>query len=72
MGQVGEVPRILVTRTLPSSVLAKLESVGEVDLFSGEFAMIPEELRTRAATTHAIVSMLSDTIDRDLIDGAPK
>ncbi len=72
MGQVGEVPRILVTRKLPSSVLAKLESVGEVDLFSGESAMIPEELRTRAATTHAIVSMLSDTIDRDLIDGAPK
>jgi len=64
--------RILVTRKLPSSVTAKLEAIGEVDLYAGEGAMPPDELRARAAEAHAIVSMLTEQIDSRLLDAAPQ
>lgn len=63
--------RILVTRSLPSSVIAKLESVGEVDLYNGEGSMPADELRRRAADAHAIVSMLTEQIDTNLLAAAP-
>jgi lactate dehydrogenase-like 2-hydroxyacid dehydrogenase len=65
------IPRILVTRRLPASVLAKLEPVGEVDLYTGESAMPVDELRSRASAATAVVSMLTESIDRELLDGAP-
>ena len=37
--------KILVTRKLPSSVLSKLEAVGDVDLYTGDTAMSADELR---------------------------
>jgi glyoxylate reductase len=64
------VNRILVTRTLPAAVLAKLEPVGEVDVYVGEGAMPADELTRRAAGAHAIVSMLTERIDRGVIDAA--
>ena len=64
--------RILVTRRLPSSVLAKLEAAGGVDLYTGDAAIAPEELRARVADKNALVSLLTDAIDRAVIDAAPK
>jgi glyoxylate reductase len=64
--------RILVTRRLPSSVLAKLEAAGGVDLYTGDAAIAPEELRARVADKNALVSLLTDAIDRTVIDAAPK
>ena len=62
--------RILVTRKLPSSVLAKLEAVGSVDLHSADAALQHSELIDRARDVHAIVSMLNDQIDATLLDAA--
>jgi glyoxylate reductase len=59
---------ILVTRRLPSSVLARLSEAGTVDLFEGSTAMTPEELRARVAGKHAIVCMLTEQIDRQVVD----
>ena len=64
--------RILVTRRLPSSVLAKLEAAGGVDVYTGDAAIAPEELRARVADKNALVSLLTDAIDRTVIDVAPK
>ena len=64
--------RILVTRRLPSSVLAKLEAAGGVDLYSGDAAIAPDELRARVADKNALVSLLTDAIDRTVIDAAPE
>ena len=64
-------PTVLVTRRLPSSVLAKLQSVGGVDLYTGDAAIPPNELRTRIADKDALVSLLTDAIDRTVIDAAP-
>ena len=63
-------PGILVTRRLPSSVLAKLEAAGGVDLYSGDVAIPPAELRVRVQDKHALVSLLTDAIDRSVIDAA--
>ena len=62
---------ILVTRKLPSSVIAKLSAVADVDLYTGEGAITPDELRARVAGKDALVCLLTDAIDRTVIDAAP-
>jgi glyoxylate reductase len=64
--------KVLVTRRLPSSVLAKLEAAATVDLHTGDAAMAPDELRARVADKDALVTLLTDSIDRTVIDAAPK
>jgi glyoxylate reductase len=59
---------ILVTRKLPASVLAKLEAVGAVDLYSGKMPMPHDELVSRVAGKAAVVSMLTEQIDPAVID----
>ena len=64
-------PTILVTRTLPSSILSKLESVGTVDLYA-EGTMPHAELVARIADKDAAVCMLTDRIDIGVIDAAQR
>jgi glyoxylate reductase len=64
-------PSILVTRKLPSSVIAKLSAAGDVDLYTGESAIPADELRARIAGKDALVCLLTDAIDRTVIDAAP-
>jgi glyoxylate reductase len=61
---------ILVTRKLPSSVLSKLETVGDVDLYAGDLAMPPDELRSRVVGKRAVVSMFTEQIDKTILDAA--
>lgn len=63
--------RILVTRRLPSSVISKLRAAAEVDLYAGDSAIPADELRARIADKDAIVCLLTDAIDRSVIEGAP-
>ncbi len=63
-------PLVLVTRRLPSSVLAKLEEVCEVDLYVGAAAISREELLQRVAGKHAIVCLLTEPIDAAVLDAA--
>src|SRR5262249_24423893 len=62
----------LVTRKLPSSVLDKLRRLGTVDLYTGDAAIPPGELRARIEDKDALVGLLTDRIDRAVIDAAPK
>jgi len=64
-------PSILVTRKLPSSVIKKLEAAADVDVYAGDGGMPAEELRTRVAGRSALVSLLTDAVDRRVIDAAP-
>lgn len=63
-------PEILVTRRLPSAVLSKLHDVGTVDVFEGEGAIAPDELRRRIAGKDALVCMLTERIDEAILDNA--
>ncbi len=62
---------ILVTRKLPSSVLSKLSAAADVDLYVGDAAIPPDELRARVAGKDALICLLTDAIDRSVIDAAP-
>ena len=61
----------LVTCKLPSSVLAKLREQADVDLYTGEAAIPAGELRARASDKEAIVCLVTDAIDRSVLDAAP-
>lgn len=63
-------PSVLVTRRLPSSVLARLEQVCEVDLYTGADAIPREELLARIAGKDALICLLTDTIDQAVLDAA--
>jgi glyoxylate reductase len=65
-------PNVLVTRRLPSSVIAKLEAAASVDLHSGDAAIAPADLRARVADKEALVCLLTDAIDKSVIDAAAK
>lgn len=63
-------PLVLVTRRLPSSVIAKLEAVCDVDLYVGTAAISREDLLQRVAGKHAIVCLLTEPIDAAVLDAA--
>ena len=63
-------PRALVTRKLPSSVIAKLEAACEVDLYTGSKAISREELLQRVKGKEALVCLLTDSVDTALLDAA--
>jgi glyoxylate reductase len=63
--------RVLVTRRLPSKVVARLEERHEVDRHDGE-SLPAEKLRARVRDKQAVVCVLTDRIDAALIDAAPE
>jgi glyoxylate reductase len=63
--------KILITRRLPSSVISKLKAAADIDLYTGEAAIPPDELRLRIADKDALVCLLTDAVDRSVIDAAP-
>jgi glyoxylate reductase len=63
-------PPILITRRLPASVLSRLGEACAVDLYEGGAAIPPEELLARVTGVHALVCLLTDRVDREVIDAA--
>jgi glyoxylate reductase len=61
-------PSVLVTRKLPSSVLSKLHDAADVDLYTGDGAIPADELRARVAGKEALVCLLTDAIDRSVVE----
>jgi glyoxylate reductase len=61
-------PSVLVTRRLPSSVLAKLEASATIDLYTGDSAMSHEELAARVRGKAALVSVLTDQVDHVVLE----
>ena len=65
-------PKVLVTRRLPSSVISRLEETCEVDLHAGPDAISPEELKRRLKGKDALICLLTDAINGDVLDaGSP-
>lgn len=59
---------IFVTRTLPSSVIARLESVGNVEVYAGDGVITREELHRAVVGRHGLVTMLTEQVDGALLD----
>jgi glyoxylate reductase len=60
---------ILVTRPLPSAVIAKLQNAGAVDVYT-DGVMSAEMLEQRIVGADALVSMFTDEVNRRVIDAA--
>ena len=65
-------PKVLVTRKLPQQALERLERHCDVDLNGEDRPLTRQELLNRIRDKDGILSMLTDRIDAELMDAAPK
>jgi glyoxylate reductase len=65
-------PSILVTRRLPSSTIGKLHAAGQVDLIEGDEPISPQGLRERVRGKDALITMLTEQVDKALIDAGDR
>jgi glyoxylate reductase len=61
-------PSILVTWRLPSAVLARLEQVGDLDVYQGNTDLSHAELCARVRDKHGLISLVTNRVDRDVVD----
>lgn len=64
-------PAVLVTRRIPSSVLAKLETVCTVDLHDGA-TLAPGDLKARLGGKAGLLCVLTDRIDDEVLAAGPE
>ena len=64
--------KALLTRRIPSSVLARLQTVCDVDLYEGPSGIPADELKRRLADKQALISVLTDRVTPELLDAAPQ
>jgi glyoxylate reductase len=63
---------VFVTRALPGDALDRLTGAGhDVDVWEGNLPPHPTELRDRAARAEGLLTLLTDRVDRQLLDAAP-
>jgi glyoxylate reductase len=65
-------PSILLTRRIPSAVLARLEAACDVDLFDGPAPISRTELTARLAGKQGLICLLTERIDASVIEAAPE
>jgi glyoxylate reductase len=64
-------PAVLVTRAIPDAVLTRLTSTCNVDLYTGANAIPRDELKARLEGKQALMCLLTDRIDAEVLDAAP-
>lgn len=63
--------KVLVTRKLPGNAISKLGEKYEIDLWDKKEKISPYELKKRLKDKDALICLLADKIDREVIDSAP-
>ncbi len=61
-------PAVLITGKLPSSVVRRLEEACDVEVFRGDGPMPHGELVARVAGKQALLSLITDKVDAEVID----
>ena len=64
-------PGVLLTRRVPSSVVARLEERCTVDIYEGQDAIPAAELKARLAGKQALMCLLTDRVDGAVLDAGP-
>ncbi|HSD82062.1 MAG TPA: NAD(P)-dependent oxidoreductase [Solirubrobacteraceae bacterium] len=65
--------RIAVTRALPGPAVERLRAAGhDVDVWPGELPPPPAALRELVAPADALLCLLTDRVDAELLDAAPR
>ncbi|MFC4355835.1 2-hydroxyacid dehydrogenase [Chryseomicrobium palamuruense] len=66
-------PKVLITRKLPEEIIKKISEVCTVELWEEEETPIPqEELEEKMINVEGVLCLLTENIDKKLIDGSPK
>lgn len=65
-------PAVLITRRVPSSVVARLEDQCVVDVYEGPEAIPAEELKARVGDKQALMCVLTDRVDGEVLDAGPR
>jgi glyoxylate reductase len=63
---------VLLTRRIPSAVLARLQAACDVDLYDGPAPISREELTRRVAGKRGLICLLTERIDAAVIEAAPE
>jgi len=63
--------RVFATRALPFPALDRLRAAHEVREWHGELPPAPGELRAAACEADALLTLITDTVDAELLDAAP-
>ncbi len=58
---------VLITRRVPSSVLAKLEAAHDVEIYEGPFPISDFELKRRLPGKHALICLLTERVTADVL-----
>jgi glyoxylate reductase len=66
-----EMSRVFVTRALPFEALDRLRAEHDVDVWPDPEPPPPSALRERAAGADALLTMLTDRVDAELLDALP-
>jgi glyoxylate reductase len=64
-------PGVLLTRRIPSSVIARLEEACDVDVYDGAAAIPRADLLARLGGKRALMCLLTDRIDAEVLDAGP-
>jgi glyoxylate reductase len=64
--------RCFVTREIPGTAVARLAAEHEVDVWPERMPPTREQLRERAAGVEGLLCMLTDPVDRELFEAAPR
>ncbi|MGA1820694.1 MAG: 2-hydroxyacid dehydrogenase [Thermoplasmatota archaeon] len=67
----GERPYLLVTRLLPEEGMERLREFARLDVWEEDSPMPRAELLDRITDKDGVLSLLSDRIDKEVMDGAP-
>ena len=70
-GPAGLMARVFVTRRLPGSALDRLGAEHEVEVWEERLPPPPGELSERAARSEGLLTLLTDTVDAELLAAAP-
>jgi len=65
-------PKVFITRALPEAGLQRIREVCDVEIWVDPLPPPAAVLRQRIASCEGLVSLLTDRIDADLLDAAPR
>jgi glyoxylate reductase len=64
--------KLFVTRTLPDAAMQKLAELFHLNVNSDDRVLTPDELAAGVRDADMLLCLLTDTIDRRIIDAGPK
>ena len=70
--RIAGVARVFVTRKLPGAALDRLAAAHDVEVWPEPLPPPREELLARVADAEGLLSMLTDRVDAELLDAAPR